>query len=383
MARRMEVRLAGQEGELRRFVETRMVDADGLVRDAVNVRTGKPFTKREAADVLRSGDSWERKADAPARFQPFTNYEDSDMATADYLVAQIFRYQVTGASGALAASQRCFMALAAIAGEGAKRQAGFLPKPYGGLAGASESGETSIDQYTKVVLALDTFSRTVAEPKQKRLARDLIVSFADYWERHNCTTMWFGSVVPWNGPHPNAALLYLMETARRLTGRRAFQRWFDLYHERRGRLWSWPFCSGNMASLIVRSMARLLQVRPEHGRVWLRAIRHNYRLASRSLHTTGYCRANPPRDQAILHGVSTQLASTAVHVGEITGTVAPLTLAARILLKTGGEGRVFHTRVLDPDAATATDRLDALKVSGYYMAGWQLAYWHRRWVLER
>ena len=258
---------------------------------------------------------------------------------------------------------------------------GTCPSPTAGSK-ARHTAARRPDQYTKVVLALDLFRRTVATPGESQRAKDLIVSFAEYWDRHNCTTMWFGSLVPWNGPHPNAYVLYLMTLAHRLTRRRTFLRWYELYLERRHVLWSWPFCSGNMASLIVRSMSRLLHLRPDERKTWTRAIRHNYARASKSLHPSGYCRANPPRDQIILHGVSTQLASSAVCVSELNETRAPLALAGNILLKTGQGGKVFHSRVLDAGQATATDRLEAKKVCGYYMAGWELAYWHRRRLME-
>jgi len=374
---RSESALLGYEAETRDFIETHMVDPDGILYDAINCDTGRPFSKQEMAQETDE-DAWAKKVDAPAQFAPFTNYEDSDMATADYLVSQIYRYQVTADDEALSTVRRCFAAIRGIAGEGAKHSPGFLPKPYGGIQGASHSRETSIDQYTKVVLALDLFRTTVATRAEKQQAEDLIVSFAEFWDRRNCTTMWFGQLVPWNGPHPNAALLYLMALAYQLTRRKAFLRWYELYLERREKLWSWSFCSGNMASLIVRSMTRLLDLRPEEATLWRRAGRHNYYLAVKSLHSSGYCRANPPNDEVILHGVSTQLATSAVPVAELLHTQAPLSLVRKILLKTGFEGRIYHTRLMDDRSVTQTHHLEAKKISGYYMAGWQLAYWHWR-----
>lgn len=374
--------LARYEVDIRRYFESHMVDPDGIVYDGINCDTRRPFTKREAAAV--TAEVWGVKTiSAPPRFGPFLNYEDSDMATGDYLASQIYRFLLTGAGDARDAVGRSYHALRRIAEEGSKREGGFLPKPYGGLKGAAHSGETSADQYCKVVLALDLFRRSVASRPQREQARDLILAFADYWDRHYCTTIYFGELCHWNYSHPVAFLLYLMSLAHRLSRRKVFQRWHELLFERRGWLFRVPYCSGNMGNMIVRSMDRLHGLRPDASTLWRRAIRHNLRLAFESLHPCGYCLPNPTGSPPppYLYGVSTQLASAAVCAADRMGGKQPLRRGAEILEKTGAEGLVYHMRFLGRSDRRPAHQVQAKKVSGYYMAGWQLAYWHRRWLL--
>ena len=55
--------------------------------------------------------------------------------------------------------------------------------------------------------------------------------------------------------------------------------------------------------------------------------------------------------------------------------------ASGILAATGPEGLVYHMRFPGGPDRRPVHQVQAKKVSGYYMAGWQLAYWHRRWLL--
>ena len=388
--KKKELELDLLEKEIQGYKETHINDPDGIVYDGINCETNKPFTKKEAPEFLyphkdspASPDGNGRSVDVPIRFSPITNYEDSDMATADYLVSQIYRYMVNGDTSALRIARRCFQAIAAIFAEGSKRHPGFLPKPYGGIKGASHSNETSIDQYSKVVLALDMFRSTIADKSERKQAEEMIISMAEYWDRQNFTTMYFGKSTQWIGPHPNAFAIHLMALAYTLTKRKVFLCWYDLYLNRVENLFNNEVCSGNMAHMIVRSMADLLILRPEHSRLWKRAIRHNYPLAVSTLHPSGYACAHPPRDKIVAHGVSTLLADTAVCVAQVNKTKVTLKVAEKVLLTLGEGKRIFHTLVLNHLRATKWEIQESKRISGYYMAGWELAYWHRRWLKNK
>ncbi len=353
-----------------------MIDKDGIVLDGVNAQTNKPFTLKECKTVFK-------EIDAPNRHKRlYLNYEDSIMATADYMSAQLYRYLTTSEGDAYEIAMRCYTALKKISQQGNKQSIGFLPKPYGGIKDTAKSKETSADQYCKAVLAFHQLYEMTSDTKIKKEIKDSIISWADWWESHNFATMYFKQFTVWTYSHPIAFFLYLMELAYRFSRRKIFRCWYDVFYERRNWLTKIPYCSGNMGNMIIRSLHQLIKLRPEHNAIWKKAIRYNYKLCLKSLHNpTGYAKPNPPHDKNLkyLHGVSTLVASNAVYYAEIFNQYQPIQIAEKILTKTAKSGIILHTKFLTTPQKKNIET-PIKKVSGYYMAGWQLAYWHKRYI---
>jgi hypothetical protein len=230
----------------------------------------------------------------------------------------------------------------------------------------------------------------------RRQIRDMIIRMATWWSDKNFSTNYYGRYFTWGGSHPTAVFLYLMALAHRLSRRKIFDLWYDLLAERRHQMFrDVSYCSGNAGNMILRSMLRLMRLRPADATTWRRTARVNGRLCMRTVHETGYAVQNPPYDDPKrygLLGVSTLVADTDCCAREVLSPTRCLTRAQSVLKKTGAEGHVAYYRLMGgrPPKRTklygclsASLDIYAKKISGYYTAGWLLAYWHMRRLIGR
>jgi hypothetical protein len=167
--------LEENEQNIRSFVESSLSDADGLVYACLNVDTMQPWTNAECKNQTHSFIL--PHVTSPA---DYVAYEDSLMATAEYTLSEILRYEIDGKVETLTSATHCIETLLRVFDEGDKYEKGYLPKPFGGMAKAAYSHEISIDQYIKTIYALNKF-RPHAKLETKKLIESRIIDTADYF----------------------------------------------------------------------------------------------------------------------------------------------------------------------------------------------------------
>ncbi len=167
--------LGDNEQNIRAFVEHSLSDADGLVYACLNVDVMLPWTNAECEKQQHSFIL--SHVSNPA---DYVAYEDSLMATAEYALSEVLRYEINGQLETLASATRRIGTLLRVFDEGDKYEKGYLPKPFGGMAKAAYSHEISIDQYIKTIYALNKFHAYANTETTKRI-ESRIVDSADYF----------------------------------------------------------------------------------------------------------------------------------------------------------------------------------------------------------
>ena len=199
--------LAGVEQELREFSINRMIDRDGLFRSVISADTLLPFSNDEVGapeyySVVR--DMYQNSADKAGAL----TYENSLMATGEFAMSQIIRFQKTRAAGALELARRSVHAILAVAREGRHYMPGYLPKPFGGIAGARYSHETSTDQYTKVIAALCHWLPLASAAEEREIAI-FFVDAADYFLARRFGFPWRQKIIAKPETHYHLVALYI------------------------------------------------------------------------------------------------------------------------------------------------------------------------------
>ena len=151
------------------FAEKRLLDDDGLVRAWISPLTLRPFTIVELSPMYDKymRDICQNAADPAGA----VTYENSLMATGEFAMSQIVRYQKTESKEALLLARKAVRGILAVSREGENCMPGFLPKPHGGLARARYSHEMSPDQYTKAIAALDLWLPYAAPEERDEILR--------------------------------------------------------------------------------------------------------------------------------------------------------------------------------------------------------------------
>jgi hypothetical protein len=276
-----------------KLIETKMIDPDGLVYSFINENTQKPFRDSDLPDNAR----FEVVAAPTSLWKAgFWNYEDCDLTTAQYLLSHIYRYQVTKESFACEIARRCFRALQKVADAGARYQGatykpmfGFLPKPYGGVKTAHLSGETSVDQYQHVMIALELYRDTLASAQEKKWINRFLVACAECWDVNNYTFRYFSKLVRWgiDSPHSVAFGLYCSTVGAKLGNQPHQEGWFKVFMNRTKPLeCKLPYPPD--ASLTMLAMKRLMHYRPELKNVWFKYAQKIFAASMKGVDENGY-----------------------------------------------------------------------------------------------
>ncbi len=193
-------------GYFQAFAENRLLDADGLVRAYVSPLTLRPFTIAEVSPrydkLLR--DICQNFADPAGAL----TYENSLMATGEFAMSQILRFQKSRVPAALHFARRSVRAILNVAREGRHYMPGYLPKPHGGLAAARYSHEMSTDQYTKAIAALDLW-RPFASPEEWREVERFFCDAAEFFIARGFRFPWRQKLIVEPQVHLHALALYL------------------------------------------------------------------------------------------------------------------------------------------------------------------------------
>ena len=154
------------------FVLQRMMDDDGLCRSFLCAATLAPWTNEALAktDQRRIIDMFQNSPDKAGCL----SYENALMATGEFALSQIIRHRVTQDGSALELAQRGVKGILAVIEEGRHYMPGWLPKPLRGLRHAQDSHETSVDQYTKAIVALHAWRPLASQDEQSVIDRFFI-----------------------------------------------------------------------------------------------------------------------------------------------------------------------------------------------------------------
>jgi len=157
------------------FVETFMIDGDGLCRSFINAETLAPWRNANLIDDELT-DFFQNAPDKSACL----TYENSLMSTSEYTMSCMEQHAATGDPGAYDRASRGIRALLSVAREGRHYMPGYLPKPFGGVAGARNSHEISPDQYTKAIRALAQWRDHFGSDDVEQINK-LFVDIADFF----------------------------------------------------------------------------------------------------------------------------------------------------------------------------------------------------------
>lgn len=175
--------------EFERDVEEYLVDGKGLVRNALDLRTMKPFPSEfftADLDIIRSPG-----ADI-GDYAGLMEYEDSGMASGTYLCAMVLKYHATRDPQALDRAYRTFAGIRDVFDRCQSVEPGYFCKPYGGRV----TQETSSDQYIYVLTGLDRFVK-VAAKRERDAAIAMIIAMSRYWFDRDYTRDHFGRPLRW------------------------------------------------------------------------------------------------------------------------------------------------------------------------------------------
>ncbi len=285
-----------REEKISQFIESKMIDSDGLVYSAINELTQKPFTDDELPKEICF-----KTVDAPEYLwqSAFFNYEDSLMATSEFLRANIYKYQITGDEHIRQLAQTLFQGLKSTAlasskysGNIVKSMFGFLSKPYGGVKTAHLSGEVSIDQYQRVMVALELYRDTLASDDEKQWIKKFLVACSDCWDINNYTFNYMQGICRWGccQAHSVAFALYCSAVGMSLSGKEQHKGWFDVFMSRTDVFENMPdfSYSDNVAALVALSCHGLCSSVPEEKSRWSNYAERIYESALGGMDEDGY-----------------------------------------------------------------------------------------------
>ena len=173
-------RLSERARDIEAFVESHMVDSNGVVYTYVDRATGKPLTNEviEPVDRIRL-----RKGTTAGWWA----YENCTMVTAAYMQGMLYRYECEGDVHALARARRCFQALLYIYEMGKELEEGFMPKIYDNQF----TEETSSDQVLFGMCALDHFHQHASGSEKKQISR-MIANMTRFFVKRGYKYTYFG-----------------------------------------------------------------------------------------------------------------------------------------------------------------------------------------------
>lgn len=189
------------------------MDRDGLIASEINAEGPRVFVN----DDFEGYETWDYAADD---FAGFLCYEDSLMTTGRFLHAEVLRHLTTNKEPGLALAECAGRAILAVSTAGDQHEAGYLPKPHGGLAKAGESRAISADQYEHALFGMWALRHSTQDRELAGRIDEAIVKWADYFRRHDYSYDYFGRTTssPRTSVHTMGLVLPLATIARCISG---------------------------------------------------------------------------------------------------------------------------------------------------------------------
>jgi len=289
------------EATLRRIIEEFFLDKDGFIYACINSRTLEPFRDSDPeVNQKPIHESWVANGSFPYDLKrTFHNYEDSDMAAGDYLMALMSRQAATKDAATANKARAFFRAMVKLYDTVAEKSpygAGFLPKPYSGIDRAHESFETSADQYFKFTVSIEKYGAWTTDPEEKAKTREMLLAFARWMDDRDFVTSYMGDP-SWGRlihlMHYLGYFAYIMALGYRLAGNDHYRQEALFFRDRMMAQGS-RSPSPNSLNLVVEILDRLVDLMPEHKEDWLELMardwdnRHAYVNDDGVAHFSGY-----------------------------------------------------------------------------------------------
>lgn len=212
-----------------RMVLDDALDEYGLIRHQLTYPERAPipddqlaYAKEDRAWRQQHGLKWHPLQGTPA----YAMYEDANYVGNRYLVAMVWRWLAEHNEAARQDAEISYQATIYPYFEGAKRERGYWPKPYGALQGEYAVDkvytETSLDQAYSPVIALWRYAQHVATDAEKAVIGEALQAHGHWWIRHHYSYDYLGEVWKAFGAHigsPSALKLPIgMHIAYQMTG---------------------------------------------------------------------------------------------------------------------------------------------------------------------
>jgi hypothetical protein len=376
------------EVRIQRIVQAIFLDRHGFVRGGVHARTLAPYTPRDMRHI-RPEEMFCANAGMPRKWKPLVmNYEEADMATGDYLLGLVHKCKVTADPAVRRQARAAFEGIRRLCHNAFTKNPygrGWLPKPYGGIIDVGEVFECSVDQYAKISLGLDAYSRELADSRERAAAEDILVAFADWWIEHGYTSNYFGNCCWWwraKLPHACGLFLYLLALAQRLTGRRKYLREFYRIMQHKDALLNLPRVEVNAANLTIECLERLMALKPGHRRTWLASMRACWEFTRARTQPEGYTLLDLWGSKTFKRVIRVNTGGRAACSG---ATVAEF-LAGRARIRRWTRDRLMRCNHMDMfyhlhPTSQRMPRAYAFEhddFSGHHFTAWLHAYWKLR-----
>jgi hypothetical protein len=399
--------------KIERFLENHLVDPDGIIYTMLNEKNMKPFKNAEVLNV-----SFKKSSDPAEAW----GYEDSLMATAEYLMANINKHRLLKDSASLELCRRCFKAIKNLAEAASgcdkgmvRSMFGFLPKPYGGLKNVRNSEEVSIDQYQKIMFSLIDYQQYAAEENERKWIDSFLLACADCWDVNHYAFSYFGRIVRWGvvGRHAIAFGVFCAAVGEKYRPE-PHRNWFEIFRYRlaEANKGSAENISDNCASLVLLSMKYLLKCKPSESGLWNQYATETYDAAKTGIDQNGYAwlfpfiykyktgeRIKPHWIPAEKAGIPFEwdflrwrgnlfrpcsiMATASADMFEMTDRGQYLDYAQELLSMLGEKGYLKHIVAESPEDLPPGYEIMGDMVNGYNTAAWLRAYWQSARLFER
>ena len=272
------------EATIQEVIERVFRDKDGMLLSGVNGATMKPLRIEDVKDRPQGLGTFAENSAIPHAIRAiWTNYENAGQSSGTYLEALCTKARLTGDVHMRELARRTVNAIVTLWKNAAATQhplggggEGWFPKPYDGIQRVARMHECSADQYCDVTLGLHTYYLTMADETEKRTIEEMIVSFADWWNDHDYSGVYFGEAIWWKRlkSHSMAAsyFLYLNALAQSWKPSRKFEQGFENWWDLRSALQP-PGKAGwvCMHGITLNCLDRLIALRPDLTGDWRRA----------------------------------------------------------------------------------------------------------------
>ena len=353
--------LAATERVMHAFVVDHMLDRDGLCRSFLCAQTLAPWTNADLAkcDPRILTDMFQNSPDKAGCL----TYENALMATGEFAVSQIARYQATKDVAARELAHRAIQAILGVVKAGRHYMPGWLPKPFGGLRTARDSHETSTDQYTKALVALHAWRPLAGDGERLEIDR-FFVDAADFFVARKFRHAYRHRTIVSANTHQHALGLFvpLVVLAAQVSGNPAYREHLATFHSAMdAAVENEVLANFNMTSLIIEGYQVALQAGHQDPRL-ARTILRLWQRGARRIDESGA--AYDSCDSKRREPQSTRLAAAATIVETLDPTIRASELALRILGRECDPRTMTHTRL--------PETIDEVAVTSWLMTFWRL-----------
>ena len=371
------------ENTISRIVELNFIDEDGIMFACINARTNRPFEDDdpEISDIDLNK-AWFANGSFPYELKrTCLNYEDSDMATGELLMAYLARARTTREQKHIDAVERLASVMIHLSETVAEQNPfgpGWLPKIHGGLKHVHVCFETSADQYLKWSTALEAYGAFTEDAQRQARVNRILLDMAQWLDAHDFATPYMGNTnyARLNHlRHYHLTFAYLCALGRRLGGDSHLLEEVAFFKDR-ALTKSKPSPSPNSQNLVSEAIGRLLELAPEYREVWLNLIRddwearHNFVKPDGRIHFSGHYWNHATR-------LATNYLVVRNYLPEIKGSVAIEAILREHDSKTKFLHLVPGQKLTGPFIDGNYPRYDKF-VTGLSYASWLRVYWETR-----